>query len=301
MRSRAISDLSSKPESRLPEWLKIKLPQGAGFAETGRLLADLRLNTVCQSARCPNIFECFGRQVATFLILGPVCSRSCSFCNVSRGVPLPLDPDEAARVSQAAARLGLKHAVVTSVTRDVLPDGGAEHFASVITRLKTDHPGLSVEVLIPDFQGSRDALLCVAAASPDVINHNLETVPRLYPLVRPQADYRRSLELLARVKELGLPAKSGLMAGLGESLDELEAVLGDLADLGCDMVTIGQYLRPSKAHPEVSRYLTPREFEDLAERGRKLGIKGMSCGPLVRSSYRAEQGLRALKSPDDSE
>jgi len=254
-------------------------------------LRDLDLNTVCQSARCPNTWECFSRSVATFLILGRECTRNCAFCNISPGQQLPPDADEPRRVAEGAARLGLKHVVVTSVTRDDLPDGGAAHFSETIRQVKQRLPGCTIEVLIPDFRGDAAALATVLAARPDVLNHNVETVPRLYPSVRPQADYAQSLELLRRVAQsgTGIPAKSGLMVGLGETDDELRGVIRDLHDAGCTMITIGQYMRPSRLHPPVARYMPPDEFDALAEYGRGLGVAQMFCAPLVRSSYHAAE------------
>ncbi|TVM18671.1 lipoyl synthase [Oceanidesulfovibrio indonesiensis] len=257
----------SKPSERtkrLPPWLRVKLPKDKMFAETGRLLASRGLHTVCQSARCPNIFECFSRKVATFMILGAICSRNCAFCNIDPGQPSPVDPDEPRRLAEAARELGLRHVVVTSVTRDDLTDGGAGHFAAAIRALKQN-------------------------AGPDVVNHNVETVPRRYPEIRPQADYRQSLTLLSRVASAGVPAKSGLMVGLGETDTEVNAVIRDLAEAGCSMVTVGQYLAPSRRHPEPDRYVPPAHFDEYAACGTHHGIPHMFCGPHVRSSYRAEK------------
>ncbi len=248
---------------------------------------DLGLHTVCQSAKCPNMGECFSRNVATFMILGDNCTRNCAFCNITPGPPEAVDPAEPGRVAEAAARLGLRYVVVTSVTRDDLPDGGAAHFAAVIRSLRERLPDAGVEVLIPDFQGHEAALQTVIEAGPDVINHNVETVPGLYPRIRPQAMYARSLELLSRVARAGLPAKSGLMVGLGEDEAGVRCVLADLAEMGVSIATVGQYMRPSKDHPPVERYWEPAEFDALADFGRSLGIAHMHCAPLVRSSYRA--------------
>ncbi|EGJ50441.1 Lipoyl synthase [Desulfocurvibacter africanus subsp. africanus str. Walvis Bay] len=275
---------------RIPPWLRIELPRGKGFSCTGALLGDLRLNTVCRSARCPNIFECYSRKVATFLILGAQCTRGCAFCNIGLGRPEPVDPDEPARVSEAVGRLELRHAVITSVTRDDLPDGGSTHFAAVLRRIRADHPQVSTEVLIPDFQGDRQALETVLAAEPGILNHNVETAPGLYPRIRPQAVYARSLELLRTAKELAQEAstKSGLMVGLGETDEEVRGVIRDLHAAACDIVTVGQYMRPSRKHPEVERYVHPDTFEEYAAYGRSLGVPHMFCAPLVRSSYNAE-------------
>lgn len=284
---------SAKP-LRLPEWFRVKLPQGPEFAQTRALVDRCGLNTVCRSARCPNMWECFSRSTATFMILGNLCSRSCAFCNVPSvggrgggGRLLPPDPGEPGRVAAAAAELDLRHVVVTSVTRDDLPDGGAAHFAAVVAALRAASPQASIELLVPDFQGDEAALMTVLASGPDVLNHNVETVPRLYGRFRPQADYRRSLQLLERVHAAGIPAKSGLMLGMGETGEELRGVLADLARAGCSMATLGQYLPPSLKHPPVARYVHPDEFAAYAEDGRRLGIAKVMSGPLVRSSYRA--------------
>jgi len=273
---------------RLPPWIRARaLTQRTRDRMVGVLGS---LNTVCQSARCPNIGECFERGTATFMILGNCCTRNCTFCAVPRGVPLPPEEDEPEKVAEAAEALGLRYVVVTSVTRDDLPDGGAGQFAETIGAVRRRLAGCQVEVLIPDFQGSEEALRTVLRACPDVLNHNLETVPRLYPLVRPQADYRRSLGLLRRAKELApeIVTKSGFMLGLGESRGEVCGVLGDLRVAGCEMVTLGQYLCPSPRHLPVARYVPPEEFEEMRKEGLRLGFKHVEAGPLVRSSYHAE-------------
>ncbi|MBU1041141.1 MAG: lipoyl synthase [Proteobacteria bacterium] len=282
---------NSAPALRIPPWLRVKLPSNRTFASTRGLLDDLALNTVCQSARCPNTWECFSQSVATFLILGRECTRNCAFCNINPGAPEPVDDDEPRRVAEGAARLGLKHVVVTSVTRDDLPDGGAGHFAATIRQLRERLPECTVEVLIPDFKGDAAALETVLAARPDVLNHNVETAPRLYPAIRPQADYVQSLELLRRVAadQRGTPAKSGLMVGLGETDEEIRQTIRDLANVGCTMITVGQYMRPSRLHPAVARYMPPEEFDALADYGRSLGVPKMFCAPLVRSSYHAAE------------
>lgn len=247
------------------------------------------MNTVCDGANCPNRMECYGGGVAAFLILGRICTRDCAFCDITPGKPEAVDPEEPGRVAQAAAKLGLKHVVVTSVTRDDLPDGGAGHFAAVLEALRRELPRVTREVLIPDLGGDPNSLATVLQAAPHVLNHNLETVPELYQRVRPQAVYDRSLELLARVKKSdGAPlTKSGLMLGLGETPDQIRRVLTDLASVGCDIVTMGQYLAPSPRHAPIARYAPPEEFDSWAEHGRALGIKHMHCAPLVRSSYNA--------------
>ena len=285
----ASPEASPARQPRLPEWLKVSLPRDPAFAKTASVVAGQELHTVCRQARCPNIFECFGKGVATFLILGGICTRGCAFCNVTPGRPGPVDEDEPGRVAQAAAKLSLKHVVVTSVTRDDLPGGGADIFAATIRAVRRELPEASIEVLIPDFQGDEAALRTVLEAAPEVLNHNLETVPELYATVRAGAVYARSLELLARAKAHGGKAKtkSGLMLGLGETREQLARVLADLARVGCDMVTVGQYLRPSRRNLPVVRYVHPDEFAEVAELGRSLGIAHMYCGPLVRSSHDA--------------
>lgn len=278
---------SARCSSRIPEWLRITLPSDPAFARTGSLLRDLGLNTVCQGAKCPNIYECFSRNVATFLIMGRHCTRACAFCNIGLGRVEPLDPGEPARVAEAAARLGLRHVVITSVTRDDLPDGGAAHFAAAIAAVRARMPRCTVEVLIPDLRGDAEALATVVAAAPQIINHNVETVPELYAAIRPQAGFEQSLELLARVKAAGVTSKSGLMLGLGETDAQVRRLLERLAGVGVDIVTIGQYMRPSAAHPEVARWVPPAEFEALAALGAELGIPHVYAAPRVRSSYNA--------------
>lgn len=279
--------------SNKPDWLKIRVAYSPEINEVSRMLSALNLHTVCQEANCPNAMECFGKRTATFMILGRECTRKCTFCNVSKGSPMEVDDEEPVRVAQAAAELGLKHVVVTSVTRDDLPDGGAGHFARVIEEVKKKSPDTAIEVLIPDFEGDREALAAVAAAGPQVINHNIETVKRLYPAVRPIADYDRSLELIKRVKELdsNLYSKSGLMVGLGETPDEVEAVLRDLRKSDCDIVTIGQYLAPSSKHHPVVEYVTPEQFEKYKKLAEKMGFRYVASSPLVRSSYHAGEAF----------
>ncbi len=274
----------------VPHWIRRRLPPAGELEKMDTLLRSLKLHTVCESAHCPNIGECFGRGTATFMILGEVCTRSCHFCAVSGGEPLPPDPGEAGRVARAAQVLKLRHVVVTSVTRDDLPDGGAGHFRSVVEALREALSEATVEVLTPDFQGNTDALSIVAAAEPDVFNHNVETVERLYGAVRPQASYRRSLFVIARMRKL-LPEKlmkSGLMVGLGETEKEVETVLGDLRDAGCDIITIGQYLRPSGKHLPVFEYVPPEQFEVYRKLALKMGFAGVASSPFVRSSYLAD-------------
>lgn len=275
---------------RLPKWLKRDVPVGNQLNSTTKLLEELRLETVCENAKCPNRMECYSQQTATFMILGNVCTRPCGFCAVGRGRPDALELDEPARVAEAAHRLGLKHVVITSVTRDDLPDGGAEHFYQCVLAVR-QKTGASVEVLTPDFVHNRAALARVVAAAPEVFNHNVETVPRLYRRVRgPKSDYRWTLGLLQRVKELNpsIKTKSGLMLGLGETTDELLEVLADLLDVGCDFLTLGQYLQPAQdRYLPVVRYVTPEEFAGLGQAAKDMGFKKVASGPFVRSSYHA--------------
>lgn len=281
---------------RKPEWLKIKTLGGRNRTGVEEMLARLSLHTVCQEADCPNLMECYSRHTATFLIMGPVCTRNCTFCVVDKGVPLLPEPEEPERVALAAAELGLAHVVVTSVTRDDLPDGGAAHFARTIRAIRTKAPVASVEVLIPDFRGNQKALGIVLDAGPDILNHNLETVPRLYPEVRPMADYRRSLDLLAGslAHSPGILTKSGLMLGLGETREEVRAVLRDLRDAGCRLLTLGQYLQPSPDHHPVVAYIHPDAFESYRREALRMGFSYVASGPLVRSSYMADQALAEL-------
>lgn len=277
-----------------PPWIRVRLVQGPNYKEVKGLLAGLGLHTVCQEARCPNMGECFESRTATFLILGPVCTRNCRFCAIEGGQPGLVDPQEPERVAEAVRTLGLRFAVITSVTRDDLPDGGASLFAETIRAIRRANAGCGIEVLVPDFQGSAEALDAVLEAGPDILNHNVETVPRLYPLVRPQAHYGRSLELIRRAKESGgCLTKSGLMLGVGETWDEVVQVMAGLRQAGCDLLTIGQYLRPSQQHLPIVRYYTPEEFDRLANMGRQLGYRHVESGPLVRSSYHAHRQIEA--------
>ena len=283
-----------------PVWLKRRAPDPEALQRMRSLLLRYGLNTVCQGALCPNQGECFGKGTATFLILGRTCTRNCTFCAIpSEERPPAPDPGEPERIARATAELGLKHVVITSVTRDDLPDGGAAHFAQTVRALKKGGAQLIVEVLIPDFQGSLQSLETVVHSGPDIINHNLETVPRLYPEVRPQADYRRSLHLLQMVKEIdpGKISKSGLMLGLGEERQEVLQVMADLREVSCDLLTLGQYLQPSGKHHPVVRYIPPEEFEELQRRGEDLGFKGVFSAPLVRSSFHAAEIFEKTLSP----
>lgn len=276
---------------RLPEWFKVPLGSGEDYRAVRRALAAQGLHTVCSSARCPNLGECWSAGTATFMILGDVCTRNCRFCAVAHGTPQPPDPSEPERVRKAVQTLGLKYAVITSVTRDDLSDGGAHSFAAVIRELKTHIPGIRVEVLIPDFQGDEEALQTVINAASDVLNHNIETVPALYPRVRPQADYRQSLELLHRSSmALGeYRTKSGLMIGMGETRQQVRDVLTDLRHAGVGRLTIGQYLRPTREHLPVERYVPPEEFRSIGDEALDMGFKYVASGPLVRSSYHAAE------------
>ncbi len=279
--------------SARPPWLRAPAPGGEGYRELKALVGRLGLHTVCESAACPNIGECWNQRTATFMILGNVCTRRCGFCAVLKGAPLPVDYDEPRRVAEAVAELGLRHAVVTSVNRDDRKDGGAELFALTIQAIRRRAPQCRIEVLIPDFRGSRAALERVLEAGPDVLNHNLETVPRLYRQARPGARYEWSLELLAYSKRRRpeLAAKSGLMLGLGESPEEVLAVMRDLAERRVDILTLGQYLSPSAAHLPVARFVPPEEFAELGRAARRMGFRHVESGPLVRSSYHAARAL----------
>ena len=286
--------LEERPQPRQPKppWLKVRFPAGERYQQIKSLLRQNELHTVCEEAHCPNIGECFNNGTATFMILGDVCTRACGFCAVTSGRPQPrLDVLEPYRLAQAVRKLGLDYVVITSVNRDDQPDGGAAIFAGCINAIRHDNPDCRVEVLIPDFVGNWDALETVVRAQPFVLNHNIETVPRLYARVRPKGRYERSLELLRRAKEIDatMLTKSGMMVGLGENESEIFDVMADLRDAGVDIVTIGQYLRPSAKHLPVERYYPPAEFQPFVERGRDLGFRHVEAGPLVRSSYHAHK------------
>ncbi len=281
---------------RRPAWLRVKVSDSPNYRRIKQLVHGKSLHTVCEEAHCPNIGECWGRGTATFLLLGDVCTRSCGFCNIKTGRPGPVDEDEPRRVAETVQLMGLRHAVLTSVTRDDLPDGGAFIFAETVRRIHEMNSGCSVEVLIPDFQGDEAALRTVMDAEPEILNHNVETVPRLYKRARPQAKYPRSLEVIRRAKVMR-PAsmtKSGLMVGLGERWEELLQVMDDLRIVDCDILTIGQYLQPSKHHLPIERYYTPAEFELLREEGLARGFRFVESGPLVRSSYHADEQVSLL-------
>jgi lipoyl synthase len=274
-----------------PEWLRVRAPGSQTYRRLKTLVRGLQLHTVCEEAHCPNIGECWDSGTATVMILGDTCTRSCGFCAVMRGQPGPVDQTEPSRVAGMVEALGLEYVVITSVTRDDLPDGGASVFARSIREIRSKRPAARVEVLIPDFGGRASALRVVLDAQPDVLNHNTETVARLYPIARPQADYRRSLELLDRSRRIapGIPVKSGLMVGLGEEWDEVIATFSDLRAAGCAILTLGQYLRPSPAHLPIARYYRPEEFESLRSAALEMGFDHVESGPLVRSSYRARE------------
>jgi lipoyl synthase len=279
------------PTSHIPEWIKVRIHEGENFKELKQLVHDRRLHTVCEEARCPNIFDCWNRRTATFMILGDVCTRACRFCAVTSGRPTELDIGEPLRVAESVAQLSLRHAVITSVDRDDLRDGGAEIFARTIRAIRRLSPGTTVEVLTPDFQGDRDAIRTVAEAAPDIFNHNTETVPRLYSRIRPKAVYLNSLGLLRYVKELNpdMVTKSGVMVGLGETKEELLQVFRNMREHDVDVLTIGQYLRPSKKHAEVVRFYRPEEFVELKRDAVAMGFQHVESGALVRSSYHADE------------
>lgn len=281
--------------ARRPKWLKVRLAGGKEFRTVRGLVVNSQLNTVCRSARCPNIGECWSRSTATFMILGEVCTRNCRFCAVEGGKPLPPDPREPDRVSAAVKKLSLKHAVITSVTRDDLMDGGAGYFVQVIRKIKKPLPGCRVEVLIPDFKGDDAALQKVFDAHPDILNHNLEVVPRLYPMARPRASFQRSLEILKSAKLNGLVSKTGIMIGLGEHKHEIVELFHKLAEMRLDILTIGQYLQPTSRSLPVEKFYLPDEFQELKKIGEQIGIFHVESGPLVRSSYHADQQLENVR------
>ena len=285
------SAVNSKQRShqRRPDWLKVRLPFGKGYNDVKRIVENGSLHTVCQEARCPNIAECWERRTATLMILGDVCTRSCGFCAVKTGKPLFLDLDEPRRVGEAVKKMGLKHAVITSVNRDELADGGAAIFAETIRQIRLQVPGCKVEVLIPDFKGDSKALKKIIDSGPDILNHNTETVPRLYQRVRPQGRYEWTLNVLQFAKQEGMITKSGMMLGLGESTDEILKVMSDLRRVKVNILTLGQYLQPTKNHLPVGRYVHPDEFAMLKEEGMKMGFSHVESGPLVRSSYHADE------------
>ncbi len=292
-----MSDISEKiaekekPQPRRPEWIRAKLPYGENYSKLLHLMRGKELHTVCEEARCPNLGECWGRGTATFMILGDVCTRSCGFCAVKTGKPTILDTDEPRRVAEAVASMKLKHVVITSVNRDELNDGGASIFAETIRQIRIREPKCRIEVLIPDFKGDKVAMDIVVDAAPDILNHNLETVPRLYSVVRPQAKYERSLEVLKYFKEHGLVTKTGVMVGIGERPEEILEVMKDMRKSDVDILTVGQYLQPTKEHLPIDRYVTPDEFAMYKKNGLDMGFKYVESGPLVRSSYHADEQI----------
>lgn len=274
---------------RLPPWFKVTIRQGPDYQDIRRIMDTLGLHTICEEARCPNVWECWNNRTATFLILGDICTRRCHYCAVTTGRPGELDREEPIRVAQAVQALGLRHAVITSVNRDELEDGGAAMFVETIRQIRRLTPTCAVEVLIPDFEGNEAALAAVVAERPDILNHNIETVRRLFPTVRPQGKYDRSIMLLDRARRMGARTKSGLIVGMGETTDEVREVMRDLRAVGCDILTIGQYLQPTKQHLPVARFYHPDEFAAFKAEGLSLGFSHVESGPLVRSSYHAEQ------------
>ena len=281
---------------RRPPWIKVRAPHGENYERVYGLMRDQQLHTVCEEAQCPNLGECWGRGTATFLMMGDTCTRSCGFCDIKTGRPSPLDWAEPNRVAESVRALGLRHVVITSVNRDERKDGGAPIFAMVIKRIRQLQPGCSIEVLIPDFKGSAEALKIVMDAQPEILNHNVETVPRLFRKVQPQDHYEWAMTTLENAKKMDplVLTKSGIMVGLGETFDEVVEVMGDLSARGVDILTIGQYLQPSKKHLPVERFYTPEEFDRFIVIGKELGFKWVESGPLVRSSYRADQQVREL-------
>lgn len=292
------SIVTDRRPKRRPEWLKVRAPQGETYDELKRLMRVKTLHTVCEEALCPNIGECWGRGTATFLMMGDVCTRSCVFCDIKTGRPAPMDWDEPNRVAQAIKAMNLRHAVITSVNRDERKDGGAPIFAMVIQRIREIQPGCTIEVLIPDFKGNLDALKMVTDAAPEILNHNVETVPRLFKAIQPQDNYAWAMATLGNAKRLNphQVTKSGIMLGLGETKDEVIAVMRDLANLKVDILTLGQYLQPSKQHHPIDRYVPLEEFAELKQIGLDMGFRWVESGPLVRSSYNADRQARELVS-----
>ena len=277
-----------------PEWLKVRLPVGENYSEVRNLMRNQNLHTVCEEAKCPNIAECWNHRTATFMILGDTCTRSCGFCNIKVGIPNEIDLNEPQRVADSVKQLNLRHAVITSVNRDELKDGGALIFTQTVKLIKEVMPATTVEILIPDFRGSEEAFEIIMSNPPDILNHNLETVQRLYHVVRPQAKYERSLNLIKWFKARGLKTKSGFMVGIGEKKDEVLELMNDLVSYGCNILTIGQYLQPTKMHLPVDRFVTPDEFRFYKEEGLKMGFKIVESSPLVRSSYHADEQAREI-------
>jgi lipoyl synthase len=285
----SLDQLRSPERPRLPSWFKVVAKTGPDYLEIKQTMDRLKLHTICEEARCPNRWECWNARTATFLILGDICTRRCHYCSVATGRPLEVDHEEPRRVAEAVQALGLRHAVITSVNRDELADGGAAIFAETIKQTRLLSPDCTIEVLIPDFEGSEEALAIVCAEKPEILNHNIETVRRLFPSLRPQGKYQRSIELLGKAKEQGMTTKSGLILGMGETRDEAREVMLDLRAVACDILTIGQYLQPTREHLPVASFYEPSEFAALKEEGLAMGFAHVESGPLVRSSYHAEQ------------
>lgn len=292
----SIDRLRSAERPRLPAWFKVKAQTGPDYLDVKQTMDRLKLHTICEEARCPNRWECWNARTATFLILGDICTRRCHYCSVETGRPLAVDHGEPKRVAEAVQALALRHAVITSVNRDELPDGGALIFAETIRQTRSLTPGCTIEVLIPDFEGNEAALATVCAEKPEILNHNIETVRRLFPSIRPQGKYQRSIELLGRAKQQGLTTKSGLILGMGETLEEAREVMRDLRAVNCDIMTIGQYLQPTRKHLPVARFYDPADFAALKEEGLAMGFTHVESGPLVRSSYHAEQQATSKQS-----
>jgi len=280
------------PLGKRPVWLKVKLPTGNNYSDVRTLMRKNKLNTVCEEAKCPNIAECWNNRTATFMILGDTCTRSCGFCNIKVGIPNELDLNEPARVAESVVELNLRHVVITSVDRDELKDGGASIFSETVKLIRRDKPDCTIEILIPDFRGVEESFNIIMQNPPDILNHNLETVKRLYHAVRPQAKYQRSLELIRWFRDKGLKTKSGIMVGIGERKEEVIELMSDLVNYGCQILTIGQYLQPTKLHLPVDRFVTPEEFLFYKEEGLKLGFMAVESAPLVRSSYHADKHAR---------
>ena len=288
------AEKANKDLGKRPDWLKVRLPIGENYSDVKNLMRRQKLNTVCEEAKCPNISECWNHHTATFMILGDTCTRSCGFCNIKVGIPNELDVEEPKRVVQSVVELNLRHVVITSVNRDELKDGGSTIFKECVRLIREQKPDCTVEILIPDFKGDEDAFNIIMQNPPDILNHNMETVPRLYHAVRPQAKYERSLELIKWFKSKGLKTKSGIMVGIGEKTEEILELMKDLVAHGCDILTIGQYLQPTKMHLPVDRFVTPEEFKMYKEEGLKMGFKIVESSPLVRSSYHADEHARAI-------
>lgn len=292
------AEKANKDLGKRPDWLKVRLPIGENYSDVKNLMRRQKLNTVCEEAKCPNISECWNHRTATFMILGDTCTRSCGFCNIKVGIPNELDIEEPKRVVQSVVELNLRHVVITSVNRDELKDGGSTIFKECVRLIREQKPDCTVEILIPDFKGDEDAFNIIMQNPPDILNHNMETVKRLYHAVRPQAKYERSLELIKWFKSKGLKTKSGIMVGIGEKPEEVFELMKDLVSNGCDILTIGQYLQPTKMHLPVDRFVTPDEFKMYKEEGLEIGFKIVESSPLVRSSYHADEHARAIFEAD---